>query len=548
MPRIKIVGEKETFTCTAGENLLQSLKKHGVYVDNPCGGRGTCGKCKVRLTEGSLGPWQEGERDKLSEKELEEGFRLACLCAVRDDITIALPEKAHYEGLVSGESAVYQREMKRNHFSKGELGAAIDLGTTTVAAALIDLETGNELGAVSGLNAQAVHGLDVLSRITYETEEGERAVRELQHLIVDQLNDMLFQMLCKIEGKSIREESGEQFDRTEQNSRRLTRITVSGNCTMLHMLLGVSAKKIGRAPYEPEFLEEQEIDAKQIGLAFPNAKLICLPSISAYVGGDITSGLYAAGIESERGNLLFIDIGTNGEMALKSNGRYLACSCAAGPALEGMNISNGMRASRGAIEDLAAEGKKLCCTVIGTNKASGICGSGILAAVRTFLKTGMLLPGGNILKTESLEEEDWRNAYLRKEKGKRSIWTGCGDIAVTQSDIRQVQLAKGALLSGIQTLFERSGLCYEECDKVIVAGQFGKHLPEESLIETGILPEAFRGKISYAGNTSLEGAKAALLSDEAREAMKTIAGTVEYFELGTTEGYEALFIKSLRFP
>ena len=317
---------------------------------------------------------------------------------------------------------------------------------------------------------------------------------------------------------------------------------------MLHMLLGVSAKKIGRAPYEPEFLEEQEIDAKQIGLAFPNAKLICLPSISAYVGGDITSGLYAAGIESEQGNLLFIDIGTNGEMALKSNGRYLACSCAAGPALEGMNISNGMRASRGAIEDLAVEGKKLCCTVIGTNKASGICGSGILAAVRAFLKTGMLLPGGNILKTESLEEGDWRKTYLRKEKGKRSIWTGCGDIAVTQSDIRQVQLAKGALLSGIQTLFERSSLRYEECDKVIVAGQFGKHLPEESLIETGILPEAFRGKISYAGNTSLEGAKAALLSDEAREAMRTIAETVEYFELGATEGYEALFIKSLRFP
>lgn len=548
MPHIKIVGEKISLSCETGENLLQLLKKCGIYVDNPCGGRGTCGKCKVRLEEGSLGPLQAGEVEHLSEKELAEGIRLACFCTVREDITIALPEKMHYEGLASSDMKGYMRKTKRNRFLKGELGAAIDLGTTTVAAVLLDLESGKELETVSGLNAQTVHGLDVLSRITYETEAGEDAVGELQHLIVEQIGNMICQMIYKTEGKSNWKENGEQCDWLEEKCSRLTRITVSGNCTMLHMLLGVNAKQIGRAPYEPEFLEEQVVDAKQIGLSFPNAKLICLPSISAYVGGDITSGLYAAGIASASGNVLFIDIGTNGEMALKSQGRYLACSCAAGPALEGMNIRNGMRASTGAIEEMMEEGQRICCTVIGGTKATGICGSGILAAVRTFLKTGMMLPGGNILKAETLEESDWRKAYLRKEQGKRSIWTGCGDIAVTQGDLRQVQLAKGALLSGIQTLFAKSGISYEECDKVIVAGQFGKHLSEESLIGTGILPEAFRGKIFYAGNTSLEGAAAALLSDEAREAMRTLAGKVEYFELGATEGYEALFIKNLRFP
>lgn len=560
MPRIKIRGREETLTCKRGDNLLVVLKQNGIYVDNPCGGRGTCGKCKVYIKSGLTGEWKADELEYLTEEERRQGVRLACLCTIEEDIEIAVPEKVHYEGLTSGSTVTYFKHLKRNDFALGELGVAVDLGTTTVAVSLLDLASGEELAAVSELNAQSIYGLDVLSRITYEAEHGEKGIWELQKKLTEQLGQMLCRA-CEEASKRCNAESFEYSKAGADASQKadfgqsqsvevgeITRIVVSGNCTMLHMLLGVSAVSIGKAPYEPEFLEEQVVRAEEIGLPYENAEIICLPSVSAYVGGDIISGAYVLGIQEVEGNVLLIDIGTNGEMLLKCSGRMFSCSCAVGPALEGMNIHRGMRAGEGAIEEVRVEAGKLVCETVGGSAPVGICGSGILAAVREFLRAGLVKPGGNLVKAEMLEEGDWRRNYLQKENGKQSVRLSEPDISVTQLDIRQVQLAKGALLSGIHALFEQSGISCEACDKVVVAGQFGKHLTEDSLIETGILPEAFRGKVVYAGNASLEGAKAALFSEEARAGMRSLAKGIEYFELGATKDYESLFLRSLRFP
>ncbi len=530
MAEIKVRQSGRRIACQKGENLLEALLRAGVFVDNPCNGKGICGKCKVRVCAGGASELTASEERLLKPEEAAEGVRLSCMTEVTGDIEIELLSKERkHEVLTKG----YMPEFERDRYDGG-YGVIIDIGTTTVVTALIDLKTGEELANASMINAQKRYGLDVLTRITYEYEHPDRGICELQQAIVNSVNGMI-EEACKeagIEKNEIRE------------------IDVAANCTMMHMLLGVDARSIGKSPYKPEFTEAKELPAREIGIeAGEDARLYCLPQVSAYIGADIVAGTYVCELQKERGNVLFIDIGTNGEIVLASGGRLLCCSCAAGPALEGMNISSGMRAAEGAIEDVRITEQGIEVDVIGGQEPAGLCGSGILAVVKELLRTGIVKKTGVFVKKEKLREEDYRYPMLRLNGTKREfiLWEE-PELLVTQGDVRQVQLAKGAILSGFTALLRKAGIGMEDLDKVMIAGQFGAHLPAASLIGTGILPKEAEGKLVYVGNSSKTGAYMALMSEKVKWEIEALAGKMEYMELAETENYERIFTESMIFP
>ena len=517
-------------SCKNGANLLQTLLDAGIFVDNACSGKGICGKCKVKVLNGSLSEASETEKKVLKEQELADGIRLSCLAEVTGDVEIALLQKERKHKVLTGG---YIPEFQRDVYESG-YGVAIDIGTTTVVTALIDLQTGKEIANASMINAQKHFGLDVLTRITYEYENPETGARELQEAIVKSINAML----------------GEVCQEAGVDRRDIREIDVAANCTMMHMLLGVDARSIGRAPYKPEFLSAQTLPAKEIGIeAGENTILYCLPQVSAYIGADIVAGAYVCEMQNAKGNVLFIDIGTNGEIVLASKGKLLCCSCAAGPALEGMNISSGMRATEGAVEDVEISEKGISLKVIGDQTPVGICGSGILAVLRELLKSGIVKKTGVFVKKDKLEETDYRYSMIRMNGTKREfILKEEPELLITQGDVRQVQLAKGAILSGFTALCKKAGIQMEELDKVMIAGQFGAHLPADSLTGTGILPKVVEDKLVYVGNSSKTGAYMTLMSEKIKREMEELAEKMEYMELAETENYERIFTECMIFP
>ena len=254
-------------------------------------------------------------------------------------------------------------------------------------------------------------------------------------------------------------------------------------------------------------------------------------------------------MQKAKGNVLFIDIGTNGEIVLASKGKLLCCSCAAGPALEGMNISSGMRATEGAVEDVEISEKGISLKVIGDQTPVGICGSGILAVLRELLKSGIVKKTGVFVKKDKLEETDYRYSMIRMNGTKREfILKEEPELLITQGDVRQVQLAKGAILSGFTALCKKAGIQMEELDKVMIAGQFGAHLPADSLTGTGILPKVVEDKLVYVGNSSKTGAYMTLMSEKIKREMEELAEKMEYMELAETENYERIFTECMIFP
>lgn len=530
MPQIKIVNQENTIACEKGSNLLEVLLNAGLFVDNPCNGAGVCGKCKVRLAGKKMGELTETEKKFLTEREQREHIRLSCVVSVEDDLEVELlcQERKH-KVLTKGYVPVFEKDSWPDGY-----GIAVDIGTTTVVTALVDLKTGEELAHASMINAQKHFGLDVLTRITYEYQYGEEGIYKLQKAIVDSLNEMIAEV-CR-----------ETLTEKEQ----IKEIHVAANCTMTHMLLGVDARSLGKTPYTPVFTEGQTVKASDIGIdAGEQTVLYCLPQVSAYIGADIVAGAYVCRLREQKGNTLFIDIGTNGEIVLAVDGRLLCCSCAAGPALEGMNISAGMRAAQGAIEDLRITPDGVELITIGNTEPAGLCGSGILAAVKELLQAGIVKETGVFIKPDTLPEEDYRRSLLRVNGTSREfVLSKKPELLVTQNDIRQVQLAKGAILSGFMTLLHKAGIAMKDLDRVMIAGQFGANLPAKSLIGVGILPEEVEDKLIYVGNASKTGAYMTLLSKKVKTEMETLATQMEYVELAETDGYEQLFSSCMMFP
>lgn len=600
MPILKVMPEGKQYDFASGKNLMEIMLDAGLFIDNACGGKGLCGKCRVRITEGDAGEAGGTERAILKAGEPEQGIRLACLIRPESDITIELLQKEKkHDVLASGympdfefdpdivkqpvtihkptladqtpfedqileetgaEGFAYEALAEHSmmpgsytavlHHGRvialepgdttGELyGVAIDIGTTTVVCSLIDMNTGEELGHASEINAQKFFGLDVLTRITYEIENPEDGREKLQKAIVGSINKMV---------KTVCNQNGVSQD-------KIYEISVGANCTMMHMLVGVDARPIGKAPFAPVFARSKDLRAADIGLrAAPGARLYCLPSVSAYIGADIVAGAYVCDLRNRSGNVMFIDIGTNGEIVLAADGHLMSCSCAAGPALEGMNISSGMRAAEGAIEDIHIGEDGIEMQVIGDCEPAGICGSGILTVTKELLRTGIVRKTGAFVKADKFDPDDYRSAYISvDEDGKRSFrmtegGNGSEPLYITQGDIRQVQLAKGAILSGFTALLRKAGIGMGDLDKVLIAGQFGAHLPAESITGTGILPFEVEDRIEYVGNTSKTGAYMALMSGKVKRGMEELAHEMDYLELGATDNYERLLSECLIFP
>ena len=594
MARLKVESLGLEIEASSQENIMTSLINAGAFIDNPCNGKGTCGKCKVRILTGRVTEPCATEIKLLTKEELEGNIRLSCMIEAVSDVSLEIisKEKEHriltsgyvpefefkpainalevmvdhptldnqrdYENLLEQafdtknihwnllddlkfsetklEGIFHKQDLIdiRSNNDGGRYGIAIDIGTTTVVAALVDLKTGSELETASVINPQKTYGLDVLTRITYAMENPEKAKKMLQGSIVEGINILIDELCMK----------------TGQNKECIYEIVIAGNTTMLHLLMGVDSTVIGKSPYAPIFVKSKTLKARDIGIvAGKMTMLYCMPSVSAYIGSDIVAGSYVCGLHDTEENNLFIDIGTNGEIVLAHNRQLLSCSCAAGPALEGMNISAGMRAQDGAIEDLTIGETGIITQVIGDKDPIGLCGSGILAVVREMIKTGIVTKKGSMIKMKDMTDDDYRLSFVRLNDKKRElvIKTDKEPIIVTQSDVRQVQLAKGAILSGFYALLNKAGITMESLDNVIVAGQFGAHLSADSLIGTGILPEAVRDKLKYVGNASKTGAYMALMSTDVRQSIEDLAHKMEYMELGATEGYERLFAKCLLF-
>lgn len=504
--------------------ILEFLREKNIHIDAACNGLGVCGKCKIKLesTDVSI-----SERKLLGEENIKSGYRLACMHSI-DEVDKEFILKS-FESGKKPESIVLTESFtpKIIHTNIQEkYGIAVDIGTTTVAMELIDLKNAKIISKVADVNSQVKFGFDVMSRIAFTLENPE-GLSTLQKSIVHTLNTLINKLL----------------DESKIKSEDIAELAVSANTTMCHILLGESVESLGKFPFLPGFIEVKRVCAKDIGIDI-DATLITLPHISGFLGSDIVSGVYASGICDDKDkNILFIDIGTNGEMLLKTDNNLLATSCAIGPALEGMNISCGIRAGIGAIDDFHIDEADISYTTIGNTDPIGICGSGVLSMVRELLKAGFINKMGAIDK----KCLDSNHSFIKADDSGKPFIKINDNLYFTAKDIRQVQLAKGAILSGIRALIQKAGI--ETCDitRVCIAGQFGKYISMDSFFGVGLLPKEFEGKVEYLGNTSLTGAYMALLDKNAIDYMTEISVETEFFELSKLEEYEKIFAKALRF-
>ncbi|MCL1975656.1 MAG: ASKHA domain-containing protein [Firmicutes bacterium] len=518
---IKIASVNKDILAAKGDNLYWVLATAGLF-DAPCGGQGRCAKCKVRfISKPPLA--HKHEQALLNAEHLQAGWRLSCLHEVTRDIEIELvPITADWAKELFGNEMIFLPPIeKKADVGKG-VGVAIDIGTTTLAAVLIELSSGRLLASTASLNSQKAYGQDVISRISYATADG--GLQQLQKAVIEDIKYLLYE-LCKTSGIK---------------PQAISFVTIAANPTMIHLLAGVDPTPLGSAPYSLSLRGPLKFFASQFGLPLKNeALLYCVPAVAAYVGGDTVSGLIALDMDTSASSQILLDIGTNGEIALSHKGEIYACSTALGPALEGMNISCGMRATNGAVAEVTIQEDKVLYRTIGNLPPLGLAGSGLISAISALINAGLLNQNGRLLLRYPLIQEKGQRYLLIEESAQ---------LMLTQKDIRQMQLAKAALCAGLETLLKQASCSSKAVDKLWVAGAFGRHLKAQDLLSTGIVPPEFCDKIHYAGNTALYGACLALLSPKARQRAEILAEKIQCIELATLREYQQRFLQAIKFP
>lgn len=577
-------------------NLLECLIEAGFNINNPCGGNGTCGKCWIRVVEGHL-PKTPADNRFFSTSELNDGIRLACQATVTSNLTIQLPSigqpvesKTLLNKLVQDlkiEPNVYrenlnlappshedqrpdvkritdslasplrfplsllqrlpsvlreggyeltlvhngQRVIRADYSNSTDYyGLAIDIGTTTIAVYCLNLETGQEIAVHSQPNPQSKIAGDVVSRIQH-VRQAEDGLAELRELVVRGINDLIER--CK-------SESGVK-------SNEIVKTTVSGNPTMMHLFVGIEPTNMDQSPYIPVLQDTEYLEGSESGLTInPRAEVILLPALSGYVGSDTTSGMLYTELHKKDQVNLFVDIGTNGEIVCGSASRLIAASTAAGPAFEAANITKGMSARGGAITKVKINENNLELNVVENQQPRGICGSGLVDLVAELLRTNLLAPKGNFVEnsssplTDRFIEINNQPAFLLSETNPR--------VYVTQQDIRELQLAKGAIRAGIEILMEELSVNPAEIDKVFLAGAFGNYLTKNSALRIGLLPEASKKQIVGVGNSAGQGAKLTLLNESYLSEISELTADTEYIELSFRDDFSQQFLKLMRFP
>ncbi|NIM05739.1 MAG: DUF4445 domain-containing protein [Armatimonadetes bacterium] len=599
---------------TRGATVLEAASQAGITLQSSCGGRGACGKCRIRLISPPSAP-SDAELRHFDEAELEQGWRLACQVQVETEAVVEIPpssrmmrEKISLQGLgrevevEPGLSKIFLRlpppslsdqradlarlldslggdvpppsnlsllqdlpdRMRRQDFnvtvvlSDGEIveaesgdtaaqlyGMAFDIGTTTIVGYLTRLLDGAEVAVSAAINPQVQFGDDVVSRISFVSTDEEGLTR-LQEKVVGAVNEII-QEACREGG----------IDAT-----RIYELTVVGNTCMTHLFLGIDPTSLATMPYVPVNAAPRTVEARELGIRInPRGRVHVLPNIAGFVGADAVGVIIASGLEENRGLRVAVDIGTNGEVIVAKDDRLLACSTAAGPAFEGARISQGMRAASGAIDQVtlieSGSGSmtepRLQIHTIDDAPARGICGSGLVDAVAVLRKIGVITSTGQMLPAKSappsaspfLERLESKDGKLRFVLAGPEQSAGGEPICLTSRDVRELQLAKGAICAGMLILLEEISAKPEEVEELLLAGAFGSYIRRESALAIGMLPAIPPEKIRPVGNAAGLGAKLALVSGKMRRLAKEVAGRVEYVELSERAEFHQRFADAM---
>lgn len=538
--RVVLEGFASEIEASPGTLLWDAIREAGLGIDSECGGRGTCGECRVRFLAGAPPPAPEDEA-LLGLKAVKEGWRLACQALLESDCRVLIPQASpagEMRILTAAADPGLIGERPAARTAQVGYGAAVDIGTTTVVCYLMDLERARQLGVASFTNPQQRFGVDVVSRIAH-AHKGPRQLAQLRDCLVAAIERHLVD-LCS------------QHDVPLQ---ALAAITAVGNLTMAHLFRGVDPWPLGVAPYHPVFTDAPPIPAEALGFErLVHSEVILLPGVGGHLGSDAVAGLMALGLPRKDGLFLFIDLGTNAEIVLLSERDAVGASCAAGPAFEGVHIASGMAAVPGAVERIEEENGRLRLDTIGGVRPRGLCGSGLADAVVLLLRRGFLSPAGRLsdpaqpppgvppdLRSRLREEGRERRFVLYEDRAHRPV-------ILTQRDVRQVQLAKAPIRAGMEIMLEEMGTDAEDIDEVFVAGAFGSSMRAESLLALGMLPEGLRGRIHSAGNVAGMGAKLAVTFEQRLDEARRLARRIRHVELMLREDFQSRFAQYIPFP
>ena len=618
-------GSPVNVECSAGDNLLELARRSNVAIDAPCGGNGSCGKCKVQLLQGQL---ESPKSRHISDEEYESGWRLSCCSKVLSDATVLVPDIAsayqsrmktadlsspkeieifencqaqlrgsgiHFENCCRSVAltlaeptlddtmpdnerltraigdalgvetvkipfAVMVRlahTLRENNWEvcvKGEqkdgiftcmeitapsdtalVGCAIDIGTTTVTMVLVDLASGKILAKGSSGNGQIRYGADVINRIIEQGKSGGR--KKLQDAIIKETLSPIIANLCKSAGIS---------------ARSILRLSVGANTTMNHLFVGVDTQSVRMEPYVPSFFSWEGLLAGDVKLpANPLAPVLIAPNIGSYVGGDITAGTLAAGLWDRDEMSLFIDLGTNGELVFGNRDFMMSCACSAGPAFEGGDISCGMRATDGAVEACTLDKITMepTLSIVGEpgQRPVGICGSGIIDIISELFRCGIINAKGLFIREGERVQRDEHGMGRFVIADAQESETG-REVSINEVDIDNFIRAKGAIFSAISTLLASVDMPVEAIDRVYVAGGIGSGINMKNAVNIGMFPDVELEKFCYIGNSSLAGAYAMVMSDEANRKLSEIAANMTYLELSTHPGYMDSFVAACFLP
>jgi uncharacterized 2Fe-2S/4Fe-4S cluster protein (DUF4445 family) len=605
--RLRFLPDGAEVRVPSGTPIFDAASWNGIAIDSTCGGHGTCKKCKVRIVSGEV-PIGAIDPRAFGPEELREGWRLACRAGARGDLVVEVPpletrpkaalvgvgrhvilrpsvQKRHLileeptledqrpdlqrvlDGLDDLEpyaSVEMLRELggtlRRSHFdvtavvcdeelialepgdtSARRFAIAFDLGTTTVVATLLDLESGQPAAVASMLNRQQPYGADVITRIS-ATMMDDTALGELRQRAHETMASLSAEV-CAEAGV----QAGEVYE-----------ITVCGNVTMMQLALGIDPEPLSMAPFVVATHTFPPVRASEFGVELhPRAPAFVFPSLGAYVGGDIVAGILATGLTRDRRLRLFIDVGTNSEIALGSVDRVLATAAPAGPAFEAAQIRCGMRAAEGAIEgvQIDAEADSLALEVIGDVEAIGMCGSGLVDAVAELVRSGLLDNSGRFIPDEDAAALHPALATRLTKIGEERVFVlqsrgedPASSVYLSQRDVRELQFAKASIATGWQILLRELGVEASEISQVLLAGSFGSYLTPLSAVRIGLVPDLALPRIISAGNVAGEGAKIVALSLRERAEAESILREVEYVELSGRADFNDLFIDQLAFP
>jgi len=583
--------------CQQKESLLACARRLGMGISSICGGKGTCHSCQVQVLSGTVSKPTSNEREAFTSQELKEGWRLACQTYPTSDVklnvpaeSMTTPQRVQVEGLeitVRPEPPVraYRLQLaapslaapqadadrllqKLNQRHKlncskvdiaalrslpdqlrswnwkcqavvrnGEviaflpppsrqLGLAIDLGTTKIAGYLVDLSKGRTLAARGVMNPQVSYGEDIISRINGVIKSPDEGI-QVQKLAVEAINDLGADLCAEVSAK------------TEE----IVEAVVVGNTAMHHLFLGLPVRQLALSPFVPAVSRALDIKARNLGLNIaPGAYVHLLPNIAGFVGADHVAMLLATEVGQAKGPIVALDIGTNTEVSLIYDGKIATTSCASGPAFEGGHIKYGMRAATGAIERLRIAGDSIQYQTIGEAPPVGICGSGILDALSQLYLAKVIDDGGRIMDNH-LRVRTYRGQreFILVSKEERG---GQPAITITQHDVRELQLAKAAIRTGIHVLLETNSVSEDEIKQIIIAGAFGTYIDVASAVAIGMLPSLPLNRFRQAGNAAGMGAKLALISLKQRAEAQALASRVNYIELASTPNFEPTFIQA----